>query len=227
MNKIEFIKEKIPFTQVANGVLTDSRLSAKAKGLYAYLYSKPDGWDFAVARICLEMADGKASITEGLQELEWFGFLTRKRQADGRVVYLVHFPPVEPLSENQQMEQKPLSEKATMGKSHNGKIGQVSNKDSLVIKNSNKERVSGVGFEEFWVIYPEKIAKHKALSSWLKMNEEEIQRAIIAIKKQVESNHFMGNDGKNYIPYPATWLNQKRWDDEIKKNNTPKGIIYY
>ena len=38
------------------------------------------------------------------------------------------------------MVEEPLSEKATMGKSHSGKIGQVSNKDSLVIKNtSNKD----------------------------------------------------------------------------------------
>ncbi len=141
MNKIEFIKDKIPFTQVANGVLTSKKLSAKAKGLYAYLYSKPDGWDFAVERICLEMSDGKASINEGLRELEKHGFLTRKRQSDGRVVYLVHFPPLEPNTENRQEGNKPFAEKATVGKSHNGKIGTVSNKDSLSNKDkhSNKE----------------------------------------------------------------------------------------
>jgi hypothetical protein len=137
--KIEFIKDKIPFTQVANGVLTDKRLSAKAKGLYAYLYSKPDGWDFAIDRIALEMADGRKSINEGLKELEALGFLTRKRQSDGRVLYLVHFPPIEPNAQNGQ-EGEPNAQKAIVPKSHMTKMGTVSNKDSIIIKNiSNKD----------------------------------------------------------------------------------------
>jgi len=37
MEKIDFKKDKIPFTQVSNAVLYDNNLSFKAKGLYAYL----------------------------------------------------------------------------------------------------------------------------------------------------------------------------------------------
>lgn len=140
MNKIEFIKDKIPFTQVANGVLNDKRISAKAKGLYAYLYSKPDGWDFAVSRIMLDMSDGRDSIQEGLRELERFGFLTRQRQPSGRVTYMVHFPPIYPNTENPVMAEEPNTEKPTNGKSHSGKTRTVSNKDSIVIKSiSNKD----------------------------------------------------------------------------------------
>jgi hypothetical protein len=141
LNKIEFVKDKIPFTQVANGVLTDKRLSAKAKGLYAYLYSKPDGWDFAIDRIALEMSDGRKSINEGLKELEVLGFLTRKRQADGRVLYLVHFPPIEPNAQNGHMDIEPNAQKAIVPKSHMTKMGTVSNKDIIIIKNntSNKD----------------------------------------------------------------------------------------
>ncbi len=140
MNKIEFIKDKIPFTQVANGVLTDKRLSAKAKGLYAYLYSKPDGWNFAIDRISLEMADGRKSINEGLHELEEYGFLTRKRQADGRVVYLVHFPPIEPNDQNGQMDVEPNDDFGKVPKRQSAEMGTVSNKDSMIIKSiSNKD----------------------------------------------------------------------------------------
>lgn len=141
MNKIEFVKDKIPFTQVANGVLNDKRLSAKAKGLYAYLYSKPDGWDFAIDRIALDMTDGRKSINEGLKELEVLGFLTRKRQADGRVLYVVHFPPIEPNAQNgHEVNIEPNAQKAIVPKSHMTEMGTVSNKELLVIKNiSNKE----------------------------------------------------------------------------------------
>lgn len=128
MNKIEFVKDKIPFTQVANGVLNDKRLSAKAKGLYAYLYSKPDGWDFAIDRIALDMTDGRKSINEGLKELEVLGFLTRKRQSDGRVLYVVHFPPIEPNAQNgHEVNIEPNAQKAIVPKSHMTKMGTVSN----------------------------------------------------------------------------------------------------
>ena len=140
MNKIEFLKEKIPFTQVANGVLTDKRLTAKAKGLYAYLYSKPDGWDFAIDRIALEMADGRLSINNGLKELEEYGFLTRKRQVDGRVIYTVHFPPITQMTETDIRVDEPYVENRKVRKPQSAETDTVSNKDSIIIKNtSNKD----------------------------------------------------------------------------------------
>lgn len=71
--------------------------------------------------------------------------------------------------------------------------------------------------DKFWNQYPEKVAKAKAHAVWVKMTDEEKQKAIIAIQKQVENNHFKGRDGQDYIPHPATWLNQKRWEDEVKE----------
>ncbi len=143
MQHIQFVKDKIPFTQVANGVLQNPELSAKAKGLYAYLYSKPDGWDFAVDRIAKEMSDGRLSINSGLQELEKFGFLTRNRQADGRVTYIVHFPPIEPHVENQHLGEEATCRKPQSAKTHMSKTVIVSNKeynnkDKEVIKTSEQ-----------------------------------------------------------------------------------------
>tara|TARA_R100001086_G_C11847959_1_gene260622 strand:- start:8374 stop:9063 length:690 start_codon:yes stop_codon:yes gene_type:complete len=89
MQKINFKKDQIPFTQVANEVLQDPKLSAKAKGIYAYLYSKPEGWDFAIERIAQEFTDGERAIRSGIQELEANGYLYRERLQSGRVVYLL------------------------------------------------------------------------------------------------------------------------------------------
>lgn len=63
---------------VPNHVLADKRLSFKAKGLFAYLQSKPDGWDFAVDRISRDSNNKRDSVRAGLKELENAGFLTRK-----------------------------------------------------------------------------------------------------------------------------------------------------
>jgi hypothetical protein len=159
MNKIEFVKEKIPFTQVANGVLTDKRLSAKAKGLYAYLYSKPDGWDFSVERMCLEMSDGIESINTGLQELEKCGFLTRKRQADGRMFYMVHFPPLYPKGEKQLLGQEV---KAKRRKTLPGEIASISNKDESNNKEERKKelpdsKAAGSNHKDIFEYYQNKV----------------------------------------------------------------------
>lgn len=82
-------------------------------------------------------------------------------------------------------------------------------------------------FEIFWTEYPNKVAKAKALESWKKLSTTERDKCVVQIKLQVSNNHFKGNDGQDYIPHPATWLNQKRWEDEIKKNNTPKGVMKF
>ncbi len=68
----------------------------------------------------------------------------------------------------------------------------------------------------FWVIYPEHIAKAKAVESWEKLPQADRDKAVIAIKLQVEALHFRGKDGEDYVPHPATWLNQRRWEDELK-----------
>ena len=79
------------------------------------------------------------------------------------------------------------------------------------------------GFEAFWREYPRKIGKQAALKAW-KRNRPGKQltaRIVEAIQAQVEANHFRGNDGQvDYIPNPATWLNQGRWEDEIVRPKT-------
>lgn len=71
-------------------------------------------------------------------------------------------------------------------------------------------------FESFWEIYPEKVGKGKAYDSWKKLSTVEKEQSVLQIKLQVENNHFRNKSGIDYIPHPTTWLNQKRWEDEIK-----------
>lgn len=81
----------------------------------------------------------------------------------------------------------------------------------------NKEEGYSVEFENFWTIYPEKIGKGKAYDSWKKLSTDEQEKSVVQIKLQIESNHFRNKSGIDYIPHPTTWLNQKRWEDEIKE----------
>jgi hypothetical protein len=70
-------------------------------------------------------------------------------------------------------------------------------------------------FSEFWKAYPKKVGKGAAEKSFgqHKPNKELLCRMLIAITKQVKTEQWLKNNGK-YIPNPATWLNQRRWEDE-------------
>jgi len=90
MNKLK--QKDTGFTMVANKPLCDKGLSLSAKGLYAYLRSKPNNWQFSSERLeCKECPD---TIRVYLKELEDFGLLIRKRKPDGRMEYFIHHKPL-------------------------------------------------------------------------------------------------------------------------------------
>lgn len=60
------------FGVIPNSLLTHKEITLRAKGLYGYIQSKPDGWDFSSERIAYETKDGRDSIRAGLKELESF-----------------------------------------------------------------------------------------------------------------------------------------------------------
>jgi len=90
-------------------------------------------------------------------------------------------------------------------------------------KESKKERLNGgygFKFESFWTAYPNKVAKGKAYEVFQLLTEELQTECVNAINKQVENNHFWKdwlNDGigGDNPPHPTTWLNQKRWEDNV------------
>lgn len=71
------------------------------------------------------------------------------------------------------------------------------------------------GFERFWSAYPKKTAKQNALKVWVKLkpDDELIQHILSSLEQQKRSVQWTKDNGQ-YIPYPATWLNGRRWEDE-------------
>ena len=66
----------------------------------------------------------------------------------------------------------------------------------------------------FWSAYPRKTGKGAARKAWAKATDRPPILAILAnIQAHVDSDQWQ-REGGQFIPHPATWLNQKRWDDE-------------
>lgn len=67
----------------------------------------------------------------------------------------------------------------------------------------------------FWPAYPRKTAKPEALKAWRKLTPDLDTIAAIeaSLQWQCRQATWTKENGE-YIPHPATWLNQRRWEDE-------------
>jgi len=70
-------------------------------------------------------------------------------------------------------------------------------------------------FEEFWSKYPRKVAKRAAQKAWAKLSSQEQKSAVEALVTHNKYYQVKGT-GQEFIPHPATWLNQGRWEDELE-----------
>jgi len=77
-------------------------------------------------------------------------------------------------------------------------------------------------FEKFWSSYPRKVGKGAAEKSWIKALQSTEADTIIA---SLVAYKF--SEDVNFIPHPATWLNQRRWEDamEMKGETEIKGFF--
>lgn len=105
-----------------------------------------------------------------------------------------------------------------------GSIGKEGKEEKTLLPNdgptghvasTRKQKKDTPGFNEFWSAYPRKEAKTDAIKAWNKLAPDTLLQAQIlkAIQLQCESPQWQEGGGK-YIPYPATWLNGRRWEDE-------------
>ena len=73
-------------------------------------------------------------------------------------------------------------------------------------------------FLEFWSAYPRKTGKGAAYKVFnkLKLTKKEKADILSSLEWQKRSDQWLRDNGQ-FIPYPATYLNQRRWEDEPQK----------
>lgn len=74
----------------------------------------------------------------------------------------------------------------------------------------------GDAFERFWSVYPRKIGKQSAKRAFDRVKVP-IETLVTAVERQKCSDQWTQNNGQ-FIPHPATWLNQGRWEDELPES---------
>jgi hypothetical protein len=79
--------------------------------------------------------------------------------------------------------------------------------------NPNARETRGAAFEKFWSAYPRKEGKQKARSAFEKVTVS-LDVLLIALEAQKKSSQWTKDNGQ-FIPHAATWLNGKRWEDQL------------
>ena len=78
--------------------------------------------------------------------------------------------------------------------------------------NENKEN----SFDFFWSEYPNKVAKPKCKAKFLSLKQDDIDKIVRTLKSYIAYKPF---EEYNH-PNPLTYLNQERWNDEVKAVST-------
>lgn len=195
------------FTRVPNDWVRDDRLSLKAIGLLVQLLSHAPGWKVSVASLAKANSCGLDAIRSAIRELEQAGYLRRRQERiDTRFAEAI-WETCEPSSAF-PITAFPSPENPTPKKN---------NEKKTKIKNVYADSA----FEIFWLTYPRKVGRQAAYRAFLNALETATADLI-----NDGANRFASDPNlppKQYVPYPATWLNRHGWLDEaLPEREIPK-----
>jgi hypothetical protein len=225
MSKFILRKRTSGFTTVSNNVIRALKDKLEVLGLYLYLLSLPDNWEFYKTQLCKECSIGINKLDKMLKiladlELVQYG---QKRDLNGRFehFYMDIFD-IETIKIN-ELEKigSPVYENrgtVTVARSQEA-IKEVLTKQASLLK---KEKINiscpsddGLKyFDAFWKSFPRKQKKKDSQRIWKRDKLDNIAQNILedVIKR---TDAYWRFKQKEYIPLPSTYLNGEGWNDEI------------
>lgn len=196
------------YTVMSNYHLREREMSLKAKGLLSLMLSLPNDWDYTIEGLVTICKENETAVKSTLNELKDFGYLeilkVQNKKGQFEYEYNIYEKP---------QSKKPEVENLGVENPSVENQGQLNTNKQNTKKTITKE-LKIQAFLEFWKAYPKKKAKQDAIKAFDKLAEEDYPLLIPAIELQKQTNDWKKENGK-YIPHPATWLNGRRWEDEI------------
>ena len=224
---------KHPYGYVANTVINSKELSFQTKGVYLYILSKPNEWDFSAERISSDSTTSEYLVLQSLVELEGAGLLIREKQPNGRVTYHI----VDPVTESIVTKSQNPRSQERLGLERRG--GSISKKELSKKEESKKDCLPAVmggtplsRLSKFYTrLYEDEFnglkpkvnlrGKDGAVLKSLLKDYNEWQIAALMIE------HFDAKDAKLIeAAYPITWISPRvntymnQIDDDLDFNDT-------
>lgn len=211
-------------------ILECARISDGAKLFYAQIsrYTNSRGYCWASNRaLSEELGIGERTVSRYVAELEEAGFIQtelvgvsdRKRRRERHIRLAVPHP-------------FDLAKNGDFNLAKNGEANLAKNGETLYVDKYKQDNTphtpQGGGadyFERFWALYPKKRNKQAAIRAWKRLAPDEALCYTMsrALKLQMQSDEWQREDGR-FIPYPASWINGRRWeDDDLVRAPEPRG----
>lgn len=225
MSEIVRVEKNSNYTVMSNAHLRDERLSLKAIGLLSKILSLPENWDYTIAGLTHICTEGKAAVATAIRELEATGYIERRqlRTPDGSFggnEYIVRESPLTDFRSagNRLTENPPTGNRPQLNT-------DISSKDIYIppiVPQQRRKRDpkpepdwKPERFRDFWQAYPRGESKQAAINAWdrLKADDKLLDAMARGLQRQMKSEQWREGIG---IPYASTWLNQRRWEDEVK-----------
>ena len=242
------VKKNENYSVISNAGLRDMNLSARARGVYAFLMTCSDNWEINKTSLHKHFKEGRDAICKAFDELERAGYIERRIvRSEGGTFETVSFILHEHANsekansvasvvhtdktKNQAVKKEEAgSAESTTDhwKSDSGKpvTGNPSLRSTKLINTNTPLPPKGDLFDAFWEAYPRarrkaKAAARNAFSKAIKkVSLDDMLKALDQHKLQEQWK----KDGGQFIPMPSTWLNQERWEDELDAPKEPVQI---
>ena len=148
MSIIHISKRENPYAQIDKRVLGDNRLSWRAKGILAYLLSKPSGWKVNVKDIWNNGAEGRNAVQDCLVELQKIGYAELKTVTGehGKLMGSQWIITEEPKGGFSELTDKPKTGKPTNRKS-GSRVYSNNEEDSNNELTTTKEKIDVAVFD--------------------------------------------------------------------------------
>ena len=153
--------------------------------------------------ICVRSCANRKTVATAIKALNEAGLLKKIKRFNKSTIYcLAISPDFGSIKEGAKCSHFGTSSSSQIGASASTNIG------TLTIIEPPKEPSWRARFDEFWFNYPKKVGKPKAEQSFKNLTVKD-QKALLSAL-----GGYQFSADKQYIPFPATFINQRRWEDE-------------
>jgi hypothetical protein len=197
-------KRQIPYDLI-NREAVEVLRTADAIALFVVMAAKPEGWVFRKEALKRRLGMGEHRYRSAMSELEKAGFVSYEVKRDdngqlaGRVIWFSQ-----------------VTEASVIHASVEPTLGQstlIENREdyakTVLLENRDKTLDQFPDFDEFWKLYPRRIAKNKAFLKWRRLKTDQRRAALDHLNRQPFADVDL-----QFVPHPTTYLNQERWIDE-------------
>jgi hypothetical protein len=248
VSRAEKPKTGVYFVRILNSTMQDNRLSFRARGVLAFVLSKPINWEHSAKKLASVSTEGEDAIKGALSELVALSYLVRRTSRDARgqmrtTLYFSEQPKaINPPSveEEHRQGQSRHSVNRPLGKPQLGQPapGLSPSLETTVLetkvretKEPNHDQEIGEKDEAASLIYeayPRKVARPAALLAIRTAFRSTAPDVLtVAVKAYAAATAEWSEADRQFIPHPAKWFADERFKDDPqawkrKRPNTNK-----